>query len=122
MGRDPDSQVAREYAPVRLEEIRRRQAFVLHCLSEAGTVLESCPTSNLRIGGVPDAAYHPIHRFLDSEVPLVVGADDPGVFDSPLATEIDWVTETSSLDEAGLAERLGDPFRFRLGGLRADAT
>ncbi|HIM56379.1 MAG TPA: hypothetical protein EYM39_06715 [Candidatus Latescibacteria bacterium] len=101
-----------------MEEIRRRQDFVLHRLAESGTVIESCPTSNLRIGGVPDAARHPIHRFLRSQVNLVVGADDPGIFDSPLAAEIDWVVAHSGLDARGLAQRLGDPRRFRLGQQR----
>ena len=72
----------------------------------------------LRIGGVPDAARHPIHRFLRSQVNLVVGADDPGIFDSPLAAEIDWVVAHSGLDARGLAQRLGDPRRFRLGQQR----
>lgn len=117
-GRDPDSRVTRDYSPNRLEEIRRRQDFVLQRLAESGTVIESCPTSNLRIGGVPDAAHHPIHRFLASPVNLVVGADDPGIFDSPLAAEIDWVVDHTELDVAGLAQRLGDPRRFRLGQQR----
>ncbi|MBQ41233.1 MAG: hypothetical protein CME15_02125 [Gemmatimonadetes bacterium] len=118
LGRGPGSQVTRDYSPTRLEEIRRRQDFVLHRLAESGTVVESCPTSNLRIGGVPDAARHPIHRFLRSQVNLVVGADDPGIFDSPLAAEIDWVVAHSGLDARGLAQRLGDPRRFRLGQQR----
>ena len=117
-GRDPMSGVTRDYSQTRLEEIRRRQDFVLHRLAESGTVIESCPTSNLRIGGVPDAAHHPIHRFLDSGVNLVVSADDPGIFDSPLAAEIDWVVAHCKLDAAGLAQRLGDPRRFRLGQQR----
>ena len=118
LGRGPGSQVTRDYCPTRLEEIRRRQDFVLHRLAESGTVIESCPSSNLRIGGVPDAARHPIHRFLRSQVNLVVGADDPGIFDSPLAAEIDWVVAHSGLDARGLAQRLGDPRRFRLGQQR----
>ena len=82
--------VNRDYSPERLEDIRRRQDFAIHRLTELGAVIESCPTSNLRIGGVPDAAHHPIHRFLAADVNLVVGADDPGIFDSPLAAEVDW--------------------------------
>ena len=49
---------------------------------------------------------------------LVVGADDPGIFDSPLAAEIDWGVAHSGLDARGLAQRLGDPRRFRLGQQR----
>ena len=112
------SSVKRPYTKTRLEEIRRRQNFVLDQLTEWGTVIESCPTSNLRIGGVPSPATHPLHRFLKSQVNLVIGADDPGIFDSPLAAEVDWVLKHMQLNARELIERLGDPRRFRLGQLR----
>jgi adenosine deaminase len=60
-----------------------------------------------------------LHRFLDSTVKLAIGADDPGVFNSPLAAEVDWVVENTGMDADDLALRLGNPRRFRLGNLRA---
>ncbi len=116
--RPPDSRVQRPYSPERLDEVRRRQGFALDCLKTLGTTIESCPTSNLRIGAVPDPASHPLHRFLNSGVNLVIGADDPGVFNVPLAAEIDWVLEHTGMDEAALRQRLGDPRRFKLGRRR----
>ena len=53
----------RPYDETRVEEIRLRQTFVLDCLAESGTVIETCPTSNLRIGAVPSEAAHPVHNF-----------------------------------------------------------
>ena len=111
----------RPYTPERLEENRRRQEFVLDRLTELGTVIESCPTSNLRIGGVPSPSVHPLHRFLKSQVNLLIGADDPGIFDSPLAAEVDWVLEHTQFDATTLIERLGDPRRFRLGQFRSQS-
>ena len=116
--RPPDFRVRRPYTPQRLEEVRRRQDFALDCLEALGTVIESCPTSNLRIGGVPRPASHPLHRFLNSGVKLAVSADDPGIFNSPLAAEIDWVLEHAGMDAAAVVQRLGDPRRFRLGRRR----
>jgi hypothetical protein len=106
--------VQRSYDDQRFEQVRRRQAFVLGELSRIGTVIESCPSSNLRLGSVPRPELHPVHRFLETDVDLVIGADDPGIFDSELADEIDWVVDTTHLTPAALAERLGDPLRFRL--------
>lgn len=106
------------YSDARLEEARRRQEYVLRELSRLGTVVESCPTSNALIGAVEDPVSHPVRRLLESDVPLVIGADDPGIFDSPLAAEIDWVTTHGGLSRDALQERLGDPRRFRLGVLR----
>ena len=34
-----------------------------------------------------------MHRFLAADLPVVVGADDPGVFGVTLAQELDWVCE-----------------------------
>ena len=116
--RYPQEQTERPYSPQRLAEIRRRQTFVLDRLAALGTVIESCPTSNLRIGKVPDPALHPLHHFLKTRVNLVIGADDPGIFASPLAAEIDWVLAHTGLDAAGLMRRLGDPRCFRLGRRR----
>ncbi|MEM7031058.1 MAG: adenosine deaminase [Chloroflexota bacterium] len=104
--------VQRTYTLDRLDTVRKRQDFVLDRLSELGTVIETCPTSNLRIGGVPSPEHHPIHRFLKSKVNLVISADDPGVFDSPLAAEVDWVLDHTGYSAEQLIERLGDPRRF----------
>ena len=109
-----DAKVDRPYTPQRLQEIRQRQTFVLDRLVELGAMIESCPTSNLRLGGVPNPASHPIHRFLDSSVDLAICADDPGIFNAPLATEVDWVDQHTNIKTQALVQRLGDPRRFRL--------
>ena len=114
-----DDKIERSYSPMRFEEIRRRQQFVLDCLQQSGTVIECCPTSNLRIGGVPDAKYHPIHHFLASNVNLVICTDDPGNFDITLSSEIDWVLQHTKMHIDALEKRLGDPHRFRLGQRRS---
>lgn len=111
-----DALVERPYSPQRLQDIRQRQQFVLDQLTKLGTVIESCPTSNLRIGAVPDAAHHPIHTFLASNVNLIISTDDPGIFDIDLRHEIEWVLAHSDYTLQSLAKRLGNPCRFRLGG------
>ncbi|MEM7129438.1 MAG: adenosine deaminase [Chloroflexota bacterium] len=111
----PEDKVDRPYDENRLEQVRRRQTFVLDRLVELGTVIEVCPTSNLRIGGVPDPSAHPIHRFLKSNVNLIISSDDPGNFDITQASEIEWVLNHTDMTLDDLEKRLGDPRRFRLG-------
>ena len=113
-GRDRAALCRRPYDDDRLEQVRRRQEFVLGELARLGVVVESCPSSNLRLGSIPRPELHPVHRFLDSGVDLVIGADDPGIFESPLAAEVDWVARTTHLSAEALAARLGDPLRHRL--------
>ncbi|MFG0250869.1 MAG: hypothetical protein ACF8OB_18430 [Phycisphaeraceae bacterium JB051] len=111
------SKICRVYDADRLAEIRLRQQYVLECLTALGTVIETCPTSNLRIGGVPSPAEHPVHRFLESDVNLLIAADDPGIFNVTLADEVDWVNKHSPMDQSQLLKRLGDPMRFALHAL-----
>lgn len=113
--RPGDAFVRREYDPPRLEAVRQRQDFALSRLAALGTVVETCPTSNLRIGAVPAAKDHPVHRFLASEVQLAIGADDPGLFDCTLADEVDWVQRHAGLTPDALQARLGDPRTYRFG-------
>ncbi len=113
--RTDDEPIHRPYDEGRIAEVCQRQSFVLDRLAELGVAIETCPTSNLRIGAVPAAEHHPIHRFLQSDVPLAVSADDPGVFDCTLADEIDWVAAHAALDRAALQARLGDPYHYRFG-------
>jgi hypothetical protein len=104
------------------DEGRLAERFVLDRLRALGAVIEGRPTSNLRIGGVPDASHHPIHRFLDSGTNVVICSDDPGIFDITLASEVEWVRTHAVLDVETLQRRLGDPRRFRLGQQRMQGT
>ena len=104
----------RPYSAARVEGVRGRQAFVLAELERLGTAIEICPTSNRVLGGVEDPSQHSMHRLLASGVDVAIGADDPGIFDSTLAQELDWVRTHTRLTPAELDHRLGDPLRLRL--------
>ncbi len=114
IGQPMNDPVVRLYDPTRLAQIKRRQDYVLDDLASRGVVIEICPTSNFRMSEVRSTADHPIHRLLQSKVNLVVCADDPGLFDTTLADEVDWVYRHSGIDAEDLSQRLGDPRRFRL--------
>jgi hypothetical protein len=93
------------YDDDRLDQVRRRQDFALARIRETGAVLEVCPTSNRRIAGIAQAAHHPVHRFLASDVPVVVNTDDPGIFGITLDGEFDWICDQYP-DDPGLRARL----------------
>lgn len=81
------------YDGERLAEVRLRQRYAMARVRELGAVVEVCPTSNRRIGGIADVAHHPVHRFHAEGVPFVVSSDDPGIFGTTLSEELDWVCE-----------------------------
>jgi adenosine deaminase len=88
----PDDEIlAVEYDLARLENVRRRQEFAMNQVRSTGAVIEVCPTSNRRIGGITNPDHHPIHQFLKAELPVVIATDNPGIFGTTLDTELDWV-------------------------------
>ena len=92
-----DRALAQPYDESRLTELLGRQGYAMECVRSLGAVIEVCPTSNRRIGGFTHTEHHPVHRFIANEVPFVVSSDDPGIFDTTLADEIEWVVQACGL-------------------------
>jgi hypothetical protein len=93
-----DQLVAQHYDAERLAEVGRRQDYAMECVRATGAVIEVCPTSNRRIGDIDDPGHHPVHRFLEHGLPVVVASDDPGIFDTTLESEIEWVERHAGLE------------------------
>ena len=120
-----DTELTIKYDISRLEEVRRRQAFAADRIKAAGAVVEVCPTSNRRIGGIDNSDHHPIHQFLEWDIPFVVASDDPGIFDTTLADEVRWVVDTAQLGPAAFEELAAQGWRYRsevLSGRESYAT
>ena len=109
----PDHTVTHQYDAARGDEVRRRQDYAMERVAAAGAVVEVCPTSNRRIGAITDPAHHPVHRFLERGVPVVIGSDDPGIFGVTLAEELDWVARTAGLDDDQRQELVEASWRYR---------
>ena len=71
----------------------QKAAFSLLRTHETKVTIETCPTSNLRIGQINSLKYHPIINFNKEKINFVVGTDDPGIFD------IDWSSEYKFANE-----------------------
>ena len=109
----PDDLVSIEYDGPRLNELRHRQRYAAQCISGLGSIIEVCPTSNIRIAGITEVEHHPVRRFVELGLPFVVGSDDPGIFDTTLAEEIASAITIASLPPdsySAIAER---SWRFR---------
>jgi adenosine deaminase len=108
-----DSLVEIRYDASRLDEIRRRQGYAIERIRATNAVIEVCPTSNMRIAGITNPAYHPIHRFVAEDLPFVISTDDPAILGITLEHELDWVTQNV---KGGLEVRetlLDNAHRFR---------
>ena len=97
--RDANETTEHVYDDARLAAVRARQDFAMKRVRSTGAVIEVCPTSNRRIGGIGDPDHHPVHRFLAAGLRVVVASDDPGIFGTPLADEIVWVRRAARLSD-----------------------
>jgi adenosine deaminase len=109
----PDERVTHVYDAARLADVRARQEFAMVRVRAAGAVVEVCPTSNLRIGGIADPLHHPVHRFIESSVPFVVASDDPGIFDTTVRDELDWVAREAGLEPGAVEDLIERAWRAR---------
>jgi adenosine deaminase len=111
--RPADERLTHAYDATRLADVRARQEFAMTRVRAAGAVVEVCPTSNLRIGGIADPQHHPVHRFIDAGVPFVVASDDPGIFDTTVRDELDWVAREAGLEPGAVEDLVERAWRSR---------
>ena len=89
LGHLPKTQLLNiDYDQHRLDELKARQSYAIQEIRDLGSVIEVCPTSNRRIGGISRNDHHPLIQFVANDAPFVVATDDPGIFDTTLTREI----------------------------------
>ncbi len=101
------------YDQQRLDEIRDRQRYAMECIRSLGSIIEVCPTSNRRIGGISRPEHHPVIQLLANDVPFVVASDNPGIFGTTLAEEIEWVIQTTGMSPDSFDEIALRSWRYR---------
>lgn len=75
------------YSEEFLQNLLTFRLYGLHSLVSKGTVVESCPTSNLRIGMIESVSQLPIVSFARTNLKLTICADDPGIFHTSIPKE-----------------------------------
>ena len=65
--------------------------------------LEICPTSNLRLGAVPEMSGHPVDRLRRAGIEVTINSDDPALFDTTLTEEYEQVADTFGYGASTLA-------------------
>ncbi len=75
------------YQTPEVETLYAIQEYGIKRLKEKGTIVESCPTSNLLIGRLSRLEYLPVKRFFNSGLKLTISTDDPGILNTNLKKE-----------------------------------
>lgn len=94
------SRLARDFHD--LAEAARGDAAskVTKAIADHGVVLEGCPTSNMRLAGIPRAKYLPYKSWVeDHELRVTINSDDPLIFGANVRDELRIVSRafTSSI-------------------------
>lgn len=79
-----------------------RDPRLLEQLCNADVTLEVCPSSNVATGAVPHLEAHPLPELLAAGVPVVLGSDDPPMFNTSLLEEYRRVRDLLGLTAADL--------------------
>ena len=74
-----------------IEHTRILQQALMRMVANTGAMIECCPSSNMRIGGLREPSYHPLRNFIDHHIPVTIATDDPGIFNITLSGEEDFV-------------------------------
>lgn len=77
---------------------------VVKRLAAAGVTLEICPSSNVALGVLPDAAAVPVRALFESGVPIALGADDPLLFGRRLITQYQIARDVHAFTPRELAD------------------
>ncbi|MFT4083449.1 MAG: adenosine deaminase [Nocardioides sp.] len=84
---------------------------LLDILVDAGIALEVCPTSNVSLGVYSDLSSVPLPTLLEAGATVALGADDPLLFGSRLASQYATMRAAHGLDDATLAHLAGSSVR-----------
>ena len=91
--------IIHEYNEKRIKALWFFQNWAMEELKKTSVIIESCPTSNLKICALASPANHPLLRFLKNNLKLVIASDDPGILDTNIEAEYQRIQKWPGITE-----------------------
>lgn len=86
---------------------------VVRLLKQTGIPLEICPSSNVCTGAIPSLKDHPLRRLWDAGVTIVLGSDDPALFQTCLLHEYTLAANIFGFNRDELKKLAANSLRYR---------
>ncbi len=81
------------YDSNRVKQLRLFQNWAMKEIKNTKAVIECCPTSNLLMGNINSPSDHPLVRFIENGLAVVIGTDDPGILQTNLEKEYEQISQ-----------------------------
>lgn len=109
----PDSELLKlPFDETQSQYLHTFQNYVMSTLAKTEAVIECCPSSNLYIGMLESHIDHPISRFLQNDLKITIGSDDPGLFGTTMTEEYGHA-HTAGVSEKDLESIREKSFSYR---------
>lgn len=109
----PDSELLKlPFDETQSQYLHTFQNYVMSTLAKTEAVIECCPSSNLYIGMLESHIDHPITRFLQNDLKITIGSDDPGLFGTTMTEEYGHA-HTAGVSEKDLESIREKSFSYR---------
>lgn len=103
----PEDEVIIHYDDKTVEKTRIFQNWAMEKIKKTDSVIEVCPTSNQRIANIKVHDL-PLWRFIENDLDLVIGSDDPGIL--KISLEDEFVLIQNELKKKNLDEKILEGF------------
>lgn len=67
--------------------IKKVQNYMMAIIAKKGIAIETCPSSNVKIGPIGGYKSHPVFRFMTNGLNVSINTDDKGIFATSLSNE-----------------------------------